>query len=161
MTSPYFAGRRGTEEKIRTYGDVERHCEEVKRLIRLQGHGKQHHYILHLYEYFWSARSFQVHLVTERLGMDLRDWFKRHRQPLTERVASEVANGVLSAIKFCHDHGVMHRDLKPDNSLFKVGKPRYSIIGNRQSLCSYIGTAYLTPIITTLCCSRKAATMKH
>jgi serine/threonine protein kinase len=95
------------------------------------------------------------------LGMDLRDWFKTHRQPLTERVASEVAQRVLSAIEFCHDHGVMHRDLKPDNILFKVGKPRCSVIGNRQSLCSYIGTAYLTPIITTLCYSRKTATLKH
>jgi serine/threonine protein kinase len=124
VTSPYYAGRRGTEEKIRSHDDIESRCEEVKSLIRLQKHGEQHN-ILHLYEYFWSPRPDpQVHLVTEMLGMDLRDWFKSRPQPLTERVASIVAKRVLSAIEFCHDHGVMHRDLKPDNILFKVGKPR-------------------------------------
>jgi serine/threonine protein kinase len=124
VTSPYFAGRRGVEEKIRNYDDIEKHCEEVKTLIRLQEDGQQHN-ILHLYEYFWTTRPKpQIFLVTERLGMDLRDWFKSRPEALTERLASEVAKKILGAIKFCHDHGVMHRDLKPDNILIKVGKPR-------------------------------------
>jgi serine/threonine protein kinase len=145
ITSPYYAGRRGTEERIRTHDDIEKHCEEVKSLIRLQEHGEQHN-ILHLYEYFWSTSPKpQIHLVTDKLGMDLRDWFKSRPQPLTERVASEVAETVLHAIEFCHDHGVMHRDLKPDNILFKVGRQADSLS------FSYIDTAYLTFMITMLC----------
>jgi calcium-dependent protein kinase len=157
ITSPYYAGKRGSEEKVRSYNDVERLCQEVKTLMRLQEHGEQHNILL-LYEYFWSSgQDPQVHLVTELLGMDLREWFKNHPQPLTERVASEVAKRILSAIEFCHDRGIMHRDLKPDNILFKVSKP--TIVVPRYH-CSATYIQHLTLLIILLF-FRKTATTKH
>ena len=38
----------------------------------------------------------------------------------SESIASNVMKQLLSAIAFCHEKGVMHRDLKPDNMLITL-----------------------------------------
>jgi serine/threonine protein kinase len=158
ITSPYYSGKRwGHEREVRSYNDVECLCQEVKILMRLQEHGEPTN-ILFLYEYFFgSGTNPKLHLVTELLGMDLREWFTSHSQPLTERVASKVASTILTAIEFCHARGVVHRDLKPDNILFKVGKP---LVPVPRYHCSDTYKQHLTLLIVILYC-RKTAITKH
>lgn len=36
-----------------------------------------------------------------------------------EKQARDAARNILSAIEHCHNHGILHRDLKPDNLLLK------------------------------------------
>jgi serine/threonine protein kinase len=56
----------------------------------------------------------------ERLGKDLHSWIKE--QPIfTEQTAKGVAKKLLQAMQLMHSQGVVHRDLKPINILFKVG----------------------------------------
>jgi hypothetical protein len=50
--------------------------------------------------------------------------------PLPPREAAELIRRVSEAIEFAHQHGVIHRDLKPDNILLdKNGNPRVTDFG--------------------------------
>ena len=46
-------------------------------------------------------------------GGNLHERFQR-TGPLGEVDASEFFRGVVTAVKFCHDRGVIHRDIKPE-----------------------------------------------
>jgi eukaryotic-like serine/threonine-protein kinase len=60
-----------------------------------------------------------AYLVMELLeGESLSDRAKR-QPPLVERDLLEIADGLLAVLVAAHEHGVVHRDLKPDN-LFLV-----------------------------------------
>lgn len=63
-----------------------------------------------------------AYLVMELLtGESLQERIKRE-PPLDERELLEIADGVLSVLEAAHAHGVVHRDLKPDN-LFLAKHP--------------------------------------
>ncbi|KAJ1487746.1 kinase-like domain-containing protein, partial [Baffinella frigidus] len=52
--------------------------------------------------------------------------------PLTERTATDIVRQLLQALKYMHDKGVIHRDLKPDNILYsseRNGRPLLADFG--------------------------------
>jgi serine/threonine protein kinase len=105
--------------RISGYGDIERRYHEVKLLLKLQVRGPERHrsLMLQLHECFWNGS--ELHIVTERLGRDLHSWI-REQPVFMEHTAKGVAKRLLQALKFMHERGVVHRDLKPHNILFKV-----------------------------------------
>jgi len=101
----------------REYGDLERHCQEIKTLIRLQdGVSPSMSPVLFLYEYFWTGRD--LYMVTELLGQELDDW-RSECDFFTERNAIDICRVILRAIDFMHSRRVVHRDLKLQNILFR------------------------------------------
>ncbi|KAM0882222.1 hypothetical protein ACQ4PT_032440 [Festuca glaucescens] len=49
-------------------------------------------------------------------GPDLLDWVRRRRgAPVPEPVAADIVAQVAQALALCHQRGVAHRDIKPDN----------------------------------------------
>lgn len=44
---------------------------------------------------------------------------ERHRNGYNEAAAATITEKMLSAILYCHQHGVVHRDIKLDNMLFE------------------------------------------
>lgn len=103
---------------IVTYDDVETNCQEIRNLVLLNHQQPPCPYILHLFEYFYNPRTMELHLVTELLQMNLRDWVERQPR-FTEDEGREVARVVLRAIQYMHDHNVMHRDIKEANVVFR------------------------------------------
>ena len=128
-------------------------AERFQREIRLAAN-LQHPHILGVYDSgdadgkLWFAMPFVE-------GESLRDRLTReHQLPIPEAV--RIAREVALALDFAHRHGVVHRDIKPDNILLIDGQAMVADFGiaralgrdgeNLTSTGTSIGTpAYMSP----------------
>ncbi|XP_042540894.1 sperm motility kinase 3A-like [Dipodomys spectabilis] len=75
----------------------------------------EHPNIVKLYQVVES--DYRLHLVMEYLdGGDLVDYVQKLVR-LGEEEARDLFGQILKAVKYCHDHGISHRDLKAENIL--------------------------------------------
>ena len=89
---------------------------ELRILRRLD-----HPNILRLFESFEDTRNW--YLVTELCtGGELYEGIVRTGY-LSEAQTAEYARQILSCVAYCHEHGVVHRDLKLDNCLLETQEP--------------------------------------
>mmetsp|Transcript_22696 Transcript_22696/g.31610 ORF Transcript_22696/g.31610 Transcript_22696/m.31610 type:complete len:98 (-) Transcript_22696:984-1277(-) len=73
-----------------------------------------HRNIVRLYEVLPVPESDEVMLVLEYVsGGELFDMILQHEK-LPENIARKLFNQIRSAMKYCHQHLVIHRDLKPE-----------------------------------------------
>ncbi|VDO26789.1 unnamed protein product [Onchocerca flexuosa] len=76
---------------------------------------KNHPNIVQLHE--WFEDHDQFYLVFEKMrGGPLLDHIQR-KKFFTEQEASKVTKDITTALKFLHDRGIAHRDVKPENVL--------------------------------------------
>uniref|UniRef100_A0A0R3RXL9 Protein kinase domain-containing protein n=1 Tax=Elaeophora elaphi TaxID=1147741 RepID=A0A0R3RXL9_9BILA len=76
---------------------------------------KNHPNIVQLHEWFEDHDRF--YLVFEKMrGGPLLDHIQR-KKFFTEQEASKVTKDIATALKFLHDRGIAHRDVKPENVL--------------------------------------------
>lgn len=76
---------------------------------------RNHPNIVQLIEWFEDNDNF--YMVFEKMyGGPLLDHIQR-KKCFTEHEASKVTRDIASALKFLHDHGIAHRDVKPENIL--------------------------------------------
>lgn len=76
-----------------------------------------HNHILPLYDF--GEQSPWYYLVMPYVdGCTLRDYLFRHKRLTLEEAASFLSQ-IASALQFAHDHGVVHRDVKPSNILLR------------------------------------------
>ncbi|KAF9077951.1 kinase-like domain-containing protein, partial [Rhodocollybia butyracea] len=57
-------------------------------------------------------------MVMELLGPTVEDRFRESRKEFTAERSAKVGLGMLTAVKYLHSQGFIHRDLKPKNFLF-------------------------------------------
>ena len=77
-----------------------------------------HPNIARFYETFHDERYF--HIVTELCrGKELSKLLKQNGGKLSEKKCRIIIMKILHAINYCHSHGIVHCDLKPDNIIFE------------------------------------------
>lgn len=90
---------------------------EIKIMRKLQ-----HNFVITLYETVASATS--LYIVLEYVqGGDLFHMISRLKH-YSENIAAYLMNNLMSALKYMHECGVAHRDLKPDNMLLVNAIPK-------------------------------------
>ena len=78
-----------------------------------------HPNIARFYETFNDERYF--HIVTELCrGKELSKLLKQNGGKIKEKNCRIIVMKILHAINYCHSHGIVHCDLKPDNIIFET-----------------------------------------
>ncbi|BBN12355.1 hypothetical protein MPTK1_5g19420 [Marchantia polymorpha subsp. ruderalis] len=85
----------------------------MRELSALQG--LKHSNVVPLYDVFY--RENQLYLIFEYMDCDLAGYMKTHFNYLTPLEIKLFMYQILLGISYCHQHNVMHRDLKPQNLL--------------------------------------------
>lgn len=93
---------------------VERFQREAKAVSELV-----HPYMVRVYD---SGRDGAVHYIAMEYveGANLKEYIRREGRLAPER-ALQIAAQVCEALEFAHGHGIVHRDIKPQNILLTTG----------------------------------------
>ena len=100
--------------------------------------GLQHPNILPLYD-SGLAGNLPYYVMPFVAGESLRDRLQRERQ-LPVETALELVRGIAGALEFAHDHGVVHRDVKPENILLHEGQALVADFGIARAMTLTAGS---------------------
>eukprot|EP00752_Nemacystus_decipiens_P001784 g1724.t1 len=90
---------------------VERECRTMMSLA--------HPNIVRLQEVYRPQSGDRLYMVLDRLEGGSVDGLWRKQGKLSEDHAAHIILQVVSAVRYCHDRGIAHRDLKMENSLYE------------------------------------------
>jgi len=94
--------------------------EELKAEIKIMS-GLDHPNVVRLFEAYYTKT--RVHLIMELCsGGEMYDRLMQAER-YDEIIAKEYVRKILSATRYLHEHGVVHRDLKLENVLFESNEP--------------------------------------
>lgn len=141
----YKRAVKSIQTKFLNRTDIDSIYEEIKILKNLDHPG-----IIKIYQVY--RETFCVHIVTEICtGGELFEKITKVKK-LSENTAARYLLDIVSIVKYLHDSGYMHRDLKPDNIMFedKTKNSRLKIIDfgtakqfiKNESYSSLVGTPY-------------------
>ena len=118
------------KKNVKTYDDQQRLQREIEATAFLH-----HPNIVQLHDFFSDIDNF--YLVMDYCGGgSLNDYIKNPAIPkLREDQAATIFAQIVAAVDYCHERGVVHRDLKPHNVLItKFPQIKIADFG----LCGYI-----------------------
>ncbi|CAM9352916.1 unnamed protein product [Hapterophycus canaliculatus] len=90
---------------------IERECRTMMAL--------SHPNIVRLQEVYRPPSGDKIYMVLDRLEGGSVDGLWRKQGKLAEDHAAHIILQVVSAVRYCHDRGIAHRDLKMENSLYE------------------------------------------
>ncbi|KAJ3669455.1 hypothetical protein LUZ60_011405 [Juncus effusus] len=128
----------------------EKHSARVHDEVEIMQHISGHHGVVNLKEVLESKDK--CHLVMELCeGGSMSDAMKKagSRRCSSEKHAAALMKELISTLKYLHEMGVAHRDIKPNNILFtKSGQMKLADfglaarVGEGRSLSGCVGTPY-------------------
>lgn len=94
--------------------NIDKVWEEVRIMKQIN-----HPNIVHLYEIYETEE--QLYLIMELCsGGELLDRLhKQNKHCFQEKIAMKLVKTIVETILYCHDHRIVHRDLKLENFLFE------------------------------------------
>ncbi|KAJ8412339.1 hypothetical protein AAFF_G00146060 [Aldrovandia affinis] len=87
-----------------------------------------HPNILELYDWFDRRSSYVMAMERPYPCQDLFMYCQEQGGVLNEDKAHNVTRQLLGALQHCHDHGVVHRDVKPENILIQTETQEIKLI---------------------------------
>ncbi|KAL0224265.1 hypothetical protein P9112_003655 [Eukaryota sp. TZLM1-RC] len=104
--------------KLKKIRAVDAVCSEIDALSSLS-----HSNVIKLYEVIENSAKNRVYLVLELLeGSTLGQLISSNPNGLPETDCISLFRSVLNATSHCHQQGIAHRDIKPDNLMFTADK---------------------------------------
>jgi WD40 repeat protein/serine/threonine protein kinase len=67
-------------------------------------------------------------------GPSLSGWLKEQQQPVPARAAARLIATLAGAVQHAHEHGILHRDLKPGNIMLQTPAAAVPAAGDRPGL---------------------------
>ena len=109
--------------KLPTFSTYDTEIESLRFQREAKATAKLHHSNLIKIFDFGMLPNKQPYLVMELVnGLSLAEYIKTNG-PLSVDEATSVFSQAASGLKFAHDHGVIHRDVKPGNIMLVSGMP--------------------------------------
>jgi len=104
---------------VKIGGDSDATFEEIRNEVAIQKR-LDHPNIAKIYESYEDVPNKMMYIVMECCtGGMLVSRMKKHRHGYGEKAAATIMEEMLSAVLYCHTHGVVHRDIKLDNMIFQ------------------------------------------
>ncbi|KAJ8412331.1 hypothetical protein AAFF_G00145980 [Aldrovandia affinis] len=97
-------------------------------LITMVSKPSSHPNILELYDWFDRRSSYVMAMERPYPCQDLFMYCQEQGGVLNEDKARNVTRQLLGALQHCHDHGVVHRDVKPKNILIQTETQEIKLI---------------------------------
>jgi serine/threonine protein kinase len=127
-TNQVFACKVLPRRNLLDEGDHHRFQREINAMAFIR-----HENLVALYDFFWDDHNFYL-IMDHCPGGDLCDYLSANG-PFDEPTAALLFRQIAAGISCCHDSGIAHRDLKPDNILVDTfPKVKVSDFG----LCGYL-----------------------
>ncbi len=140
---------RSTSHSEPTYRwGLERFLAEARALARFK-----HPSIVNVVSVFEANETAYMVLDYER-GRDLGTWLKELGRPPTQGETDKIVLALLSALEAVHEHGLLHRDVAPDNILIRddgspvlidFGSARESVRGRSKVMSAIVKRGYSPP----------------
>lgn len=141
--------------KIMTYDKLRGYEKGIEKEIQIMQYYSKNlsktdnHNLLRLVDCFRIVANGQTHICMILDLCDPNDLFDAicDNGPFKEEDAKNIMKSLFEAVNYLHNCGVVHRDIKAENILFKDGKPILADFGlaefckiNEKSLTEYCGT---------------------
>ena len=116
-----------SREGLRRYVEMKNLHPNLLKILHFGEENGRFYYVMEAGDTIADAEG---NLVTDTLGRRLHT----QRSPLPLQDSLSLCHKILDALEFLHSHGMVHRDVKPENILFVNGEPK---LGDLDFLSSY------------------------